>query len=80
MAVLTVEHERKRRLELWADLQKQDLVARATPEDLRQRGIYGGAQGVWVDKQAKLLARMAASPSAYFTREGTIQMIFLMTA
>jgi len=50
MADITVEEERKRRLGLWADLEARDLVARARPEDLRQRRIYGGAQGIWVDK------------------------------
>src|SRR5215469_8157553 len=50
MADITVEEERKRRLDLWADLEARDLVARARPEDLRQRHIYGGAQGIWVDK------------------------------
>src|SRR5215831_16289874 len=50
MADLTVEEERKRRLDLWADLEARDLVARARPEDLRSRRIYGGAQGIWVDK------------------------------
>src|SRR6516162_7329610 len=50
MADITVEEERKRRLDLWTDLEARDLVARARPEDLRQRRIYGGAQGIWVDK------------------------------
>jgi putative restriction endonuclease len=50
MADTTVEDERKRRLDLWADLEAQDLVTRARADDLRQRRIYGGAQGIWVDK------------------------------
>src|SRR5215467_15794450 len=50
MADITVEEERKRRLDLWTDLEARNLVARARPDDLRQRRIYGGAQGIWVDK------------------------------
>ena len=50
MAEITVEEERKRRQDLWADLEARDLVRRARAEDLRQRRIYGGAQGIWVDK------------------------------
>jgi hypothetical protein len=50
MASVTVEDERKRRLNLWADLKQRGLAARARPEDLRRSRIYGGAQGVWVDK------------------------------
>jgi putative restriction endonuclease len=51
MADITIDDERKRRLDLWTDLERSGLVARARPEDLRQRRIYGGAQGIWVDKQ-----------------------------
>jgi hypothetical protein len=51
MARIAVEDERKRRVDLWADLERSGFLARARPEDLRQRRIYGGAQGIWVDKQ-----------------------------
>jgi putative restriction endonuclease len=51
MADLTIEDERNRRLNLWSDLERLGFVTRARPEDLRQRRIYGGAQGIWVDKQ-----------------------------
>jgi hypothetical protein len=51
MAGITLDDERKRRLDLWADHERLGLVARARPEDLRRRRIYGGAQGIWVDKQ-----------------------------
>jgi putative restriction endonuclease len=50
MADITIEEERKRRLDLWADLEARDLNARAKPDDLHQRRIYGGAQGIWVDR------------------------------
>jgi hypothetical protein len=51
MADTTIDDERKRRLDLWTDLERLGLIARLRPEDLRQRRIYGGAQGIWVDKQ-----------------------------
>lgn len=50
-ADITVGEEHERRQGLWADLEARDLVARARAEDLRQRRIYGGAQGIWVDKE-----------------------------
>jgi putative restriction endonuclease len=50
MAGITVEEERERRQDLWVDLEAHSLVARARADDLRQRRIYGGAQGIWVDK------------------------------
>ena len=75
MADLTVEEERKRRLDLWADLEARDLVARARPEDLRQRRIYRGAQGIWVDKDrtGQIAGNDGASQSVSFILEGTIQ-------
>ena len=51
MARIAVENERKRRVDLWVDLERSGFLARARPDDLRQRRIYGGAQGIWVDKQ-----------------------------
>jgi putative restriction endonuclease len=50
MALITVEDERKRRLDLWTDLEGRGVLARARPDDLRQKRMYGGAQGIWVDK------------------------------
>jgi hypothetical protein len=51
MATTTIEDERTRRMELWADLEANKLSEKATADDLRRRRIYGGAQGIWVDKQ-----------------------------
>jgi putative restriction endonuclease len=45
-----VEAERERRLHLWHQIaQEQDLNS-IEPQRLRDLGIYGGAQGIWVDK------------------------------
>ena len=45
-----VETERQRRLHLWHQIaQEQDLKS-IEPQRLRELGIYGGAQGIWVDK------------------------------
>jgi putative restriction endonuclease len=45
-----VETERQRRLHLWHQIaQEQDLNS-IEPQRLRELGIYGGAQGIWVDK------------------------------
>ena len=45
-----VETERQRRLSLWHQIaQEQDLNS-IEPQRLRELGIYGGAQGIWVDK------------------------------
>jgi hypothetical protein len=79
MARMTVEDERKRRIDLWADLERSGFLARVRPEDLRQRRIYGGAQGIWVDKQDRRQKKVV-SPLAYCTLEGTIRMISPTTA
>jgi hypothetical protein len=50
-----VNAERQRRLSLWHDLSREDL-GNILPQRLRDLGIYGGAQGIWVDK-----ARTASS-------------------
>jgi putative restriction endonuclease len=45
-----LETERQRRLQLWHQIaQEQDLNS-VEPQRLRALGIYGGAQGIWVDK------------------------------
>jgi hypothetical protein len=41
--------ERNRRLELWHEVSKSSLED-VEPARLRELGIYGGAQGIWVDK------------------------------
>jgi hypothetical protein len=46
---VSVEEEMKHRLELWADLERRG-VASLRPDELRESRVYGGAQGVWVDK------------------------------
>jgi hypothetical protein len=52
MKGITVQEERDRRLWLWADLDRNNITTRARPDDLRQRRVYGGAQGIWIDKHA----------------------------
>jgi hypothetical protein len=49
-----VETERQRRLHLWRQIaQEQDLNS-IEPQRLRALGIYGGAQGIWVDPLANI--------------------------
>jgi putative restriction endonuclease len=47
----TVEGERARREAMWADLQAAGDPIRLSPQLLRDLGIYGGAQGIWVDAE-----------------------------
>jgi putative restriction endonuclease len=44
-----IKSERERRLALWQMIAKEDLH-NIKPQRLRELGIYGGAQGIWVDK------------------------------
>ena len=55
---LAVEAERSLRTEIWAQLQSEGVSA-LRPGRLRELGVYGGAQGVWVDveRTADLLER-----------------------
>ncbi|MEU1941094.1 HNH endonuclease signature motif containing protein [Streptomyces sp. NPDC020125] len=46
----TVEGERVWRLAVWSHLQLAEDLARVPPGVVRAFGVYGGAQGVWVDK------------------------------
>jgi hypothetical protein len=43
--------ERDYRLEVWNALKAQGGPDRVSPGLLRELGIYGGAQGIWVDKE-----------------------------
>jgi hypothetical protein len=45
--------ERQRRVDLWYALAQQDLND-IEPQRLRDLGIYGGAQGIWVDTSPTL--------------------------
>jgi hypothetical protein len=49
VAMVDVISERDRRLSLWHSISNEDLENIA-PNQLRNIGIYGGAQGIWVDK------------------------------
>jgi hypothetical protein len=46
---MTVADELSRRLELWEQISAGD-AANAEPTALRSMRVYGGAQGIWVDK------------------------------
>jgi hypothetical protein len=46
----TVVMERRHRLELWEKLKIKGGPLGVAPGVLREMGIYGGAQGIWVDK------------------------------
>lgn len=41
--------ERELRIRLWEEIGRDDR-SNVQPRLLRERGIYGGAQGIWVDK------------------------------
>jgi hypothetical protein len=47
----TVEGERARREAMWASVQAAGDPSRLSPRLLRELGIYGGAQGIWVDAE-----------------------------
>lgn len=45
-----IEQERKRRKDMWETLISKGGPMLVSPQLIRDLGIYGGAQGVWVDK------------------------------
>src|SRR5215471_2336484 len=47
---MTVDEERARRYQLWNQLVEGD-VGNVEPGTLRSMLVYGGAQGIWVDKK-----------------------------
>jgi putative restriction endonuclease len=47
---LAVEEELRHRRGLWEKLKEKGGPSGVTPSVLRDLGIYGGAQGIWVDK------------------------------
>ena len=47
---MSIDLEIKRRLDLWDQVNRQDLN-NLDPTFLRSLRIYGGAQGIWVDKE-----------------------------
>ncbi len=55
-----VERERSRRFGLWSDLRASSDPEVAPAALLRALGIFGGAQGIWVDSAR---TRMAVAPS-----------------
>jgi len=59
----TVEAERARREAMWANLRAAGDPSRLPPQLLRELGVYGGAQGIWVDTQrTRGIDGAAASP------------------
>ena len=46
-----IETEKQRRLAMWSDLLAAGGPNGVQPSLLRQLRIYGGAQGIWVDRQ-----------------------------
>lgn len=47
----TAAEERSRRLAIWAELRRNPEWPDLPPRTVRALGAYGGAQGVWVDKE-----------------------------
>ncbi len=43
-------NELERRQSIWRELQNRRQANPLSPSDLRELGVYGGAQGIWVDK------------------------------
>ena len=50
MGVKTIDQELAQRREMWNLLLESGGPNGVAPEVLRTLGIYGGAQGIWVDK------------------------------
>ena len=48
-AMIDLISEKDRRLRIWHSISNEDLD-NFEPKQLRNLGIYGGAQGIWVDK------------------------------
>lgn len=59
--VESIQQELDRRMTLWQSLSGSSAPKRARSQTLRQLGIYGGAQGIWLDKRR----------TAHLTEEGT---------
>lgn len=57
----SIQQELDRRMALWQSLSGSGAPKKARSQTLRQLGIYGGAQGIWVDKHR----------TAHLTEEGT---------
>ena len=49
--------EGRRRWRAWIQLGQPGVTTRVSPDDLRRVGLYGGAQGIYLDKE------MTASPA-----------------
>jgi putative restriction endonuclease len=47
----TLAAEQARREAMWASLQAAGDSSRLPPQLLRELGVYGGAQGIWVDTE-----------------------------
>ena len=47
---IPAQYEFERRLRIWQDLIVRNGGRRLVPSLLREKGVYGGAQGIWVDK------------------------------
>jgi hypothetical protein len=45
-----VQIERQRRLSFWAEVSDGSSASGLLPSDLKSKGIYGGAAGIWCDK------------------------------
>ena len=50
VALMRSSPEGLRRLDAWKNLGQPDRDTKVGPRDLRRVRLYGGAQGVWVDK------------------------------
>jgi hypothetical protein len=46
----TIEREYDRRMEMWSSVLQAGGPTRVAPTRLRELGIYGGGQGIWVDE------------------------------
>jgi hypothetical protein len=55
---MNIESEIARRTELWRIISAED-IGELEPSRLRDLGIYGGAQGIWVDKVHTAIAELA---------------------
>jgi len=78
-AMIDLISEKDRRLRIWHSISNEDLD-NFEPKQLRNLGIYGGAQGIWVDKITLPAQKSVptALPLRFFIQGIITPMIFQM--
>jgi hypothetical protein len=75
--MIDVASEKERRLNLWHIVSKERL-GDLEPQRLRDLGVYGGAQGIWVDKARTASPEIGQTerPSQYFIQVAPMRTTF----